>query len=61
VAATVIEDLVSRKWLAKIVSAEETSTQVEVVFTGALERKGLLERVTARQGSPGRPGRPDRG
>jgi putative transposase len=48
VAATVIEDLVSRKWLAEIVSAEETSTQLEVVFTDALEREGLLERVTAR-------------
>jgi len=40
VAATVIEDLVSRKWLAHIVSAEETSTQIEVVFTEALEREG---------------------
>lgn len=49
VAATVIEDLVSRKWLAEIVSAEETSTQVEVVFTQALEREGLLELVAARQ------------
>jgi len=49
VAATVIEDLVSRKWLAEIVSAEETSTQVQVVFTEALEREGLLERVTARE------------
>jgi len=48
VAATVIEDLVSRKWLAHIVSSEETSTQVEVVFTEALEREGLLERITAR-------------
>jgi putative transposase len=49
VAATVIEDLVSRKWLAEIVSAEETSTQVQVVFTEALEREGLLARITARQ------------
>jgi putative transposase len=48
VAATVVEDLVSRKWLGEVVSAEETSTQVEVVFTDALEREGLLERVTAR-------------
>jgi putative transposase len=40
VAATVVEDLVSRKWLAEIVSAEETSTQVQVVFTDALERQG---------------------
>jgi transposase InsO family protein len=49
VAATVVEDLVSRKWLAEIVSVEETSTQVQVVFTEALEREGLLELVTARQ------------
>jgi putative transposase len=49
VAATVVEDLVSRKWLAEIVSVEETSTQVQVVFTEALEREGLLARVTARQ------------
>jgi putative transposase len=40
---------VSRKWLAEIVSAEETSTQVQVVFTDALERQGLLARITARQ------------
>jgi putative transposase len=49
VAATVVEDLVSRKWLAEIVSVEETSTQVQVVFTDALDREGLLARVTARQ------------
>jgi hypothetical protein len=48
VAATVIGDLVSRKWLAEIVSAEETSTQVQVVFTDALQREGLLDRVAAR-------------
>src|SRR5207249_10106487 len=49
VAATVIEDLVSRKWLAEIVSAEETATQLQVVFTEALEAEGLLARVAARQ------------
>lgn len=49
VAVTVIEDLVSRKWLATIVSAEETSTQVQIVFTDALEAEGLLDAVTARQ------------
>jgi putative transposase len=48
VAATVIEALVSRKWLAEIVSAEETATQVQVVFTQALEREGLGELVAAR-------------
>jgi putative transposase len=40
VAATVVEDLVSRKWLAEIVSAEETSTQVQVVVCEALAREG---------------------
>jgi putative transposase len=40
VAATVVEDLVSPKWLAEIVSAEETATQVQVLFTDALEREG---------------------
>ena len=48
-AATVIEDLVSRKWLAEIVSAEETSTQVQVVFCDALEAEGLGERISGRQ------------
>ena len=49
VAATVVEDLVSRKWLAEVVSVEATSTQVQVLFTEALEAEGLLELVTARQ------------
>jgi putative transposase len=48
VAVTVIEDLVSRKWIADIVSAEETSTQVEIVFTDALAAEGVLPRVEAR-------------
>lgn len=48
VAVTVIEDLVSRKWIAHIVSAEETSTQVQIVFTDALAAEGLLAAVEAR-------------
>jgi transposase InsO family protein len=47
--AFAIIDLVSRKWLATLLSAEETSTQVEVVFTDALGAEGLLELVAARQ------------
>ena len=47
--AFAIIDLVSRKWLATLLSAEETSSQVEVVFTDALEREGLGELVAARQ------------
>jgi putative transposase len=48
VAATMIMDLVTRKWLATIVSAEETSTQVQVVFTDALEAEGLWDQALAR-------------
>jgi putative transposase len=36
-------DMVSRKWLGTVTSAEETSTQVEVAFTQALDAEGLLE------------------
>jgi putative transposase len=61
--AFAIIDLVSRKWLATLGSAEETSTQVEVVFLAALGAEGLLELVAARQDGrvdlaqddPGRP------
>lgn len=51
-AVTIIEDLVSRKWIAGIVSAEETSTQVEIVFTDALAAEGLLALVEARADTP---------
>jgi hypothetical protein len=44
---TVIEDLVSRKWIADILSSEETSTQVQIVFTDALEAEGLLDLIEA--------------
>ncbi len=47
-ALTVIEDLVSRKWIADILSSEETSTQVEIVFTDALVAEGLMTLVEAR-------------
>jgi transposase InsO family protein len=48
-AVLIIEDLVSRKWLTEVVSVEETSTQVELAFTAALDAEGLLEAVDARQ------------
>ena len=32
-----ILDIVSRKWLGTVVSAEESSTQVEVALTAALQ------------------------
>jgi len=47
-AVLIIEDLVSRKWITEIVSAEETSTQVEVAFTAALEAEELFEAIDAR-------------
>jgi putative transposase len=43
VASIAILDIVSRKWLGTLTSAEETSTQVEVAFLAALEAEGLLE------------------
>ena len=47
-AVLIIEDLVSRKWLTTVVSVEETSTQVELAFTQALEAEGLFDLVQAR-------------
>ncbi len=41
-AVTIVEDLVSRKWLAHIVSSEETSTQVKIVFADVPAAEGLL-------------------
>ena len=38
-----VMDLVTRKWITELVSIEETSTQVQVVFLDALETEGLLE------------------
>jgi transposase InsO family protein len=51
-ALTVVEDLVSRKWIADILSSEETSTQVEIVFTDALVAEGLMALVEARADAP---------
>jgi putative transposase len=47
-AVIAIIDLVSRYWINYLVSAEETSTQVQIVFTRALEAQGLLTEVLAR-------------
>lgn len=44
-----VMDLVTRKWITELVSIEETSTQVQVVFMDALETEGLLELIEARQ------------
>ncbi|HYM52983.1 MAG TPA: integrase core domain-containing protein [Candidatus Dormibacteraeota bacterium] len=52
-AVLIIEDLVSRKWITEVVSAEETHTQVEVAFTAALDAEGLWEVIEAHQGAAG--------
>lgn len=49
--AYAILDVVTRKWLATVVSAEETATQVEVLFTEALDTEGLWPAVEARPGA----------
>ena len=46
--AYAILDVVTRKWLATLVGVEESATQVEVVFTDALDAEGLWERIEAR-------------
>jgi putative transposase len=48
-AFAIIDLVVSRKWLATLLSAKETSTQVEVVFLAALQAEGLMGLVAARQ------------
>lgn len=47
-AVLIVEDLVSRKWLATVCSSEETSTQVEIGFTEALQAEGLMAEIDAR-------------
>lgn len=47
--AVAVLDMVSRKWITTLVSAEETSTQVEVCFLQALEAEGLLEVIDQRE------------
>lgn len=46
--AIAILDLVSRKWLTTVVSAEESSVQVEVAFLAALDAEQLLALADAR-------------
>ena len=53
--AYAILDVVTRKWLATHVGIEETATQVEVVFTDALDAEGLWERIEARWADGARP------
>jgi putative transposase len=46
--AVAVMDLVTRKWLVTVVSAEQTSTQIQVAFMDALEAEGLLDLALAR-------------
>ncbi|HWB36413.1 MAG TPA: integrase core domain-containing protein [Rugosimonospora sp.] len=43
-----IIDLVSRKWIRTLLSAEETAIQTKVVFLEALEAEGLIDTVEDR-------------
>lgn len=47
VAAVAIMDLVTRKWLSTVVSAEQTSIQVQAAFGDALDAEGLWEAIDA--------------
>jgi putative transposase len=47
-ASIAIMDVVSRKWLATLTSAEESSTQVEACFLAALDAEDLLEEAGQR-------------
>lgn len=46
--AVAVLDVVSRRWLATLVSAEETSSQIEAAFLAALDEEQLAERIDAR-------------
>ncbi|HMI69216.1 MAG TPA: integrase core domain-containing protein [Solirubrobacteraceae bacterium] len=43
--ALAILDLVSRKWIDTMLCPQASSVQVQVLFTRALEREGLLDRI----------------
>ena len=47
-ASIAILDVVSRKWLATLTSAEESSTQVEACFLAALDAEDLLQAADQR-------------
>jgi transposase InsO family protein len=46
--AVAVLDVVSRRWLTTLVSAEETSTQIEAAFLAALDEEHLAERIDVR-------------
>ncbi len=45
--ALAILDLVSRKWIDTLLCPEATHVQVQAIFTRALEREGLLDRIVS--------------
>lgn len=48
-----IVDVVSRKWVATLLTPEATSTQVKVLFLAALDAEGLLDGLEWRLDRPG--------
>ena len=48
-----IVDVVSRKWIASLLCAEQTGTQVKVVFLAGLQAEGLLADLEWRLDAPG--------
>ena len=54
--AYAVMDVVTRKWLATVVSAEETASQVEVLFTEALDAEGIWPDIEARSARQARSG-----
>ena len=46
--ALAIVDLVSRRWIDTLLCPEATSTQIQALFTRAMEREGLLQQVLER-------------
>lgn len=47
-ATTLISDVISKKWIAEITSADETSVEVQAVFNRALRAEGLDELIDQR-------------
>jgi len=48
-----IIDVISRKWIATLLTPEATSTQVKVLFLNALDTEGLLDSLEWRLDQPG--------
>jgi transposase InsO family protein len=57
--ALAIVDLVSRKWIDWLLCPEATSLQVQVLFTRALDKEGLLDGIAGRHDAIADPAAPD--